>query len=68
MAKLNEWCKTARIAMINKDLSVKDLSAGTGLSRSYCASILNGRARSGPGIMKISDFLGIPVSDEPIRS
>lgn len=67
MAKLNEWCKLARCEMIRKDLSMNDVAAGTGMSRPYVSSILNGRVTSEPGVKRISSFLEIPDTAEPIR-
>ncbi len=67
MAKLNEWCKLARCEMIQKDLRVDDVASGTGMSRPYVSSILNGRVTSEPGVKRISSFLGIPDTVEPLR-
>ncbi len=61
--KLSPWCKNARITMIEKNLSVSDLSKNIGLTREYTSSILNGRVYAAPAVKKISSFLGIPDDD-----
>lgn len=61
--KLSPWCKSAKIAMLEKDLSVKRLAESLGMNRCYVSSIINGRVYSVPGVKRISDYLGIPDSD-----
>lgn len=57
--RLEKWCKVAKIAMIEKDISLFDLMDGTGLSRSYAINVLNGQIKSQQARDKISDFLKI---------
>ena len=64
MAKLSPWCKRAKIAMIQKDITVNDLSAKLEYNRTYVSSVLNGRVISPPVRKRISDFLNISDSDE----
>jgi transcriptional regulator with XRE-family HTH domain len=49
--------------MIDCDLSVNDVAEGTGMTRSYVSTILNGRIYSKIAVKRISDYLGIPDSD-----
>lgn len=62
--KLSPWCKRAKIAMIENDIAVNDLSAELKYNRSYLSSVLNGRVVSIPVRKRISDFLNISDSDE----
>lgn len=63
MKKLSPWCKSAKIAMVKKDLSVQELSDNLEMNRSYVSSIINGRVYSPPAVKKISDYLGISDSN-----
>lgn len=58
--KLSPWCKSAKIAMIQQDISIIDLADKLNLTRSYVTSILNGRVTSPIAVKKISDYLHIP--------
>ena len=62
--KLSPWCKKAKIAMIQQDIAVNDLSVELEYNRSYVSSVLNGRVISPPVRKRISDFLHISDSDE----
>lgn len=62
--KLSPWCKRAKIAMIENDIAVKDLSVELEYNRSYISSVLNGRVISPPVRKRISDFLNISDSDD----
>ena len=44
--KLSPWCKKAKIAMIQNDISVNDLAEELGCSRCYLSSTLNGKKTS----------------------
>lgn len=55
-----EWCKTAKTAMIQQDLSIGDLAEGLGYTRQYISAILNGRVFSPMAIRKVSEYLKIP--------
>ena len=44
--KLSPWCKKAKIAMIQNDISVNDLAEELGCSRCYLSSTLNGKNTS----------------------
>lgn len=59
---LSPWCKLARKAMIDMDLTVAELAAKVGRSREYTSAIVNGRIYSEPAIKDISDVLNIPDS------
>lgn len=59
-AKLPDWCKNAKIAMIEQDLSINQLAEKTGMARPYVSSIVNGRVYSEKAVKRISDFLQIP--------
>ena len=58
--KLSPWCKSAKIAMIQQDISIIELADKLNLTRSYVTSILNGRVTSPIAVKKISDYLHIP--------
>lgn len=62
--KLSPWCKRAKIAMIENDIAVNDLSTELEYNRSYISSVLNGRVISPPVRKRISDFLNISDSDD----
>ena len=57
--ELPEWCKNAKIAMLEQGISTKELADQTGMRREYVSAVLNGRVISKPAIRKISDFLNI---------
>lgn len=61
--KLPIWCKNAKIAMINQNLTVQEVATGTSMSRPYVSSIINGTVYSENAVKKISDFLRIPDAD-----
>lgn len=62
--KLSPWCKKAKIEMIRKDISVKELAEAVGCTRTYASSTLNGRITCLSIRKKISDFLNISDSDD----
>ena len=53
--KLSPWCKKAKIAMIQNDISVNDLAEELGCSRCYLSSTLNGKNTSIEIRRRISD-------------
>ena len=55
--KLSPWCKKAKIAMIQNDISVNDLAEELGCSRCYLSSTLNGKKTSIEIRRRISDYL-----------
>ena len=40
---LKDWCKKVRIALIEEELSIKDLAELTGYSSSYIRAVISGR-------------------------
>ena len=58
--KLSPSCKSAKIAIIQQDISIIELADELNLTRSYVTSILNGRVTSPIAVKKISDYLHIP--------
>lgn len=60
MSRLPDWCKNAKIAMIEQDLTISQLADRTGMARPYVSSIVNGRVFSENAVGKICDFLNIP--------
>lgn len=62
--KLPPWCKRAKIAKIQQDMSVSDISDALGYSRQHVTAVLNGKVISPPARKRISDFLNISDSDE----
>lgn len=61
--KLSPWCKNAKIAMIEQDITTTEMAKMLGMNRSYLSSIINGRIYSTMTVKKISDFLGMQDSD-----
>lgn len=59
--KLSPWCKKAKIAMIQNDISVNDLAEELGCSRCYLSSTLNGKKTSIEIRRRISDYLNISI-------
>lgn len=57
--KLSPWCKKAKIAMIQNDISVNDLAEELGCSRCYLSSTLNGTAER---ILNALDNSSVPIS------
>ena len=57
---LSPWCKQAKKAMIDLDMTVKELAEKVGLSREYTSSVVNGRIYAEPAVKAISDVLNIP--------
>lgn len=58
---LPKWCKDAKKAMIDKDMSVDDLAKETGRTRVYISAVLNGRQTAQPVMQEISDILNIKM-------
>lgn len=65
--KLSPWCKSAKIAMIQQDISIIELAEKLNLTRSYVTSILNGRVTSPIAVKKISDYLHIPDTEAELQ-
>ena len=42
-SSLKDWCKKVRIALIEEELSIKDLAELTGYSSSYIRTVISGR-------------------------
>lgn len=57
---LSPWCKQAKKAMIDLDMSVAELAATIGKSREYTSAVVNGRIYAEPAVKAISDVLNIP--------
>ncbi len=57
---LSPWCKQAKKAMIDLDMTVKELAEKVGLSREYTSAVVNGRIYAEPAVKAISDVLNIP--------
>ena len=57
---LSPWCKQAKIAMIESDLTVEELAKKIGKSREYTSAVINGRVYAEPMVKAISDVLNIP--------
>lgn len=58
---LPKWCKDAKKAMIDKDMSVEELAQLTGRTRVYISAVLNGRQVAQPVMQEISDVLNIKL-------
>ena len=59
-----EWGTRAKVAMVEQDLTLRDLSRMTGLTKEYCSSIITGGKNSIQAREKISAALGIPSEIE----
>lgn len=60
MAKaLSPWCKQVKKTMIDRDMSVNELSKLIGRTREYTSAVINGRAYSEEMVKAISDELNI---------
>lgn len=53
------WCKDVQKSMIDKDMTVEELSSRVGRSRQFVSAIINGRQYSEPTVKIISDVLGV---------
>ncbi len=59
---LPQWCKDAKKAMIDRDMTVGDIAEKTGKTKRWISGILNGRIYSPNIVKEISDILGIADS------
>ena len=59
---LSNWCKKAKIRLIELDMSITELARKVSLTREYTSALVNGRVYSESAIKAISDVLNI--SDE----
>lgn len=57
------WSKRARIAMIEKGISVNELAKMVNRTRSYVSAVINGRVFSAPVNKMISDVLNIEYEE-----
>lgn len=62
MKELSLWCKNAKKALIDRDMSVSELADAINKSRSHTSVVLNGSKYSQEMVSLISDELNI--SDE----
>lgn len=53
------WCKNAKKAMIDKDISTRELADRVELTREYVTSLVNGKRYSDSAISRISSELNI---------
>ena len=51
---LSPWCKQAKIAMIELDMTVVELAEKIGKSREYTSAVVNGRIYAEPVVKAIS--------------
>ncbi len=56
---LSPWCKQAKHALIDRDMSVAELAEKIGRTREYTSAIVNGRSYSEAAVKEISDVLNI---------
>lgn len=59
MAERSPWCKRVSIALIQRDMTKKELAEALGKSKQYISSVCSGRIYSESAINMISEFLGI---------
>lgn len=60
--ELSLWCKHAKCELINRDMTVDELSMAIEKSKEYTSAVINGRIKAEPAIKAISDILNIPDS------
>lgn len=58
---LSPWCKEAKKAMIDKDMSIAELADKLDLSTPYVTRILNGTFNIPDTQQRISKYLDIPL-------
>lgn len=58
---LPPWSKEVKIALINRDMSVTELSDQIGISRCYVSRVVNGTAFAPEIADRVSRFLEITV-------
>lgn len=56
------WCKEAKKALIDNDMSVTDLSKEVGLCREYVSSVVNGRTYAPEIADKIGKALNLQIN------
>lgn len=64
--KLPLWCKEAKKALVDKDLTMGQLADLSGISREYTSKIMNGRVYSPEAVRKISEVLEIKASGNTV--
>ena len=60
---LSPWCKSVKIAMIEKNMSTRELAEGIDMAREYTSAVVNGRVISESAAKTISDYLGIELTE-----
>lgn len=65
--KLPRWCKEAKKALIDNDMSVEELASTIGKTREYTSAVVNGRIYSEAAVKEISDVLGIAENAKNIE-
>ena len=68
MRKKTRWCKEAYKALIEKDMSMKDLAAELGIRREYASGIVHGRVSAPEMAEKISNYLDVKVPYDVVRT
>lgn len=58
---LPPWCKEAKKALVDRDMSVSELSEEIGLSRTYVSGVVNGRVYAPEIATRISRALELKV-------
>lgn len=60
MKTISKWGTECKVQMLRKDMSLKDVSEATGLTRTYISAIINGRVIvPQETMMKIGDALEV---------
>lgn len=57
--ELPTWCKEAKKALIDKNMSVGELAKQCNMTKEYTSAVINGRAYSEPAMKKIGAVLCI---------
>jgi len=62
--RLPQWNKDVKKELIQRDMTVTDLSSKMGVTREWLSSIINNRVIAPEMARKIGMYLGIPYPDE----
>ncbi len=60
---LDEWCKSARIELIRKNMSISQLAESAGVTRDRMSYLLNGRKMDQQLVGTVSRLLGIALPE-----
>lgn len=59
-----DWTKEVKKALIDKNITQKELADALGYSRQYVCNIINGVVTAQPAMDRVADYLGIEREEE----